>query len=783
MRRVLLFLLLCITILTGCGKNEDGEERNPEPIADWKEGFAVSGEITENQEFWIQEFLPLQYDEEMLDPETEAIWFYSSLSQSCTYGSKLYRLNIVRKLPYSDPSRWFLYEYDAETMESKTREVTLEMLKQQDTEEIAPFLIGMNVINEDEFVFQWAEMGKNEEGKYHPVVNRMIYTDLHGQTDAADLLEPYLQMNIVRDEVSEQGILLPTGYCVCDGQGNTYVRAGHTDRGYTKLYAFDRKGQAVLEYQCDENHVVEEPLRMETGEIVYSVYNFRERNYSFLWADTSTGKMCDLGKLENGDRIVKFYGMQGNSCYYQARDGIIRWNLKSGERNLCFSFQENGIPSSFDTMMIFRKDAPPMLRMYQWGNDKVEDWLIVLSDTEVSRDKDVKIVALAKDTPGIKQVSECATICARKDFNHLFSLTNVEEKDAEDYRTKVFAEMVAGGGPDLMYVTRADMEILWEKGLLVDMNELLSEETREKILPGVLQMGTREGQLVGLAGHVQVDGMAVSKDTWTQSTWRLEDIISMMESGKIESTVFYAGPNIFFRSLAVQNMLTNDCLEDSFLIDWEKRESHFTDERFIKLLELTKKGDREGEDESGTIFNGGSRIAFFSVCTPEGVCDAMRAIEAEGGFCVGFPNSGTGGNYLVAENVLVVNANSKHKEEIALYLETFLGESVQKLLENWRYEDLSVCKLTPVEMALTEKELAELTEEERRKVVEEYEQAKADREAAEAFLESCVPEPRQYPDINRILYEEFDAMNNGDKDARQVAEIIHKRVQIYLDEE
>lgn len=118
-----------------------------------------------------------------------------------------------------------------------------------------------------------------------------------------------------------------------------------------------------------------------------------------------------------------------------------------------------------------------------------------------------------------------------------------------------------------------------------------------------------------------------------------------------------------------------------------------------------------------------------------------------------------------------------------MYLETFLGESVQKLLENWRYEDLSVCKLTPVEMALTEEELAELTEEERRKVVEEYEQAKADREAAEAFLESCVPEPRQYPDINRILFEEFDAMNNGDKDARQVAEIIHKRVQIYLDEE
>ena len=59
--------------------------------------------------------------------------------------------------------------------------------------------------------------------------------------------------------------------------------------------------------------------------------------------------------------------------------------------------------------------------------------------------------------------------------------------------------------------------------------------------------------------------LVVSGETWSRDTWQLEDIIGLMEEGK----------------------LTGDSLGDFFLIDWENRSSHFDDERFIRLLELT----------------------------------------------------------------------------------------------------------------------------------------------------------------------------------------------------
>ena len=130
--------------------------------------------------------------------------------------------------------------------------------------------------------------------------------------------------------------------------------------------------------------------------------------------------------------------------------------------------------------------------------------------------------------------------------------------------------------------------------------------------------------------------------------------------------------------------------------------------------------------------------------------------------------------------MLVVNANSNKKKEIAEYLEHFLGEEIQGLCEEGIYRNLSVCKLTSREESPLETE--GLTEEEREQLEKERAQAEEDRKLAEAFLESCVPAPRQYPELNQILEEELGAMAEGDKDAGQVAEIIHKRIQVFLDE-
>ena len=779
-RKVWLMFLICISLLTGCGKLEGStqEESNAESLAHWKEGFIVTDEITEEQRYWIQEYIPWKYDDIEMNLQEERILFLYSLSPSCTYQSKIYRLNAIIHPPYVQAVRWILWEYDTETMECYSHEISYEQLGQDKQQDSSSFLVDMDVVSEGEFIFQWTEVEEDSEKKFHQTVSRMIYSDLKENSSAVDLWGTYLQKGIVKDD-GEDAAVIPHGYCVCDGQGNTYVKAEERENGFTKLYVFDRTGQAIMEYRCDAEQEIGEPMRMESGELVFPVRDVHARNYIFLWPDTTTGEMRKLGQLSSSQQIEKLYGMQGNSVYYQVREGIIQWDVQSGKRNLVFHFQENGVPMGYKTMLVLRKDAPPILRVYSEVDDSFEDWLVVLSDKKVEGKDVVRVANLTEDKLGIRQVSECATLSSKKDLNCLFSYES-HEGSLEDYRTKIMAELVAGEGPDLLYVSPADMEILQKKGILADMNEFLTQETMDRLLPGVIQMGSRGGQLIGLTGNVTVLGMAVSRDVWKQDTWTLEDVISLMERGSLESSLFYGGPNLYFSSFAVQKLFIEYSLEESFLIDWEKRESHFKDMRMNQFLDLTAKEKNSGTDESGTWLADGTRVAFFSMDSRDQIPEMIKQLEKENGRFVGFPTEGVSGNYLDAKGMLVVNANSNKKKEIAEYLENFFGEEIQGLCKRGMYTNLSVCKLTGEEASSVEFE--GLSEEEREQLEKERAQAEEDRKLAEAFLESCVPAPRQYPELNRIIEEELGTMAEGDKDARQVAEIIHKRIQIFLDE-
>ena len=781
MTRLAMIILICITILTGCGKQDNrfSEDGSAEPTVNWKEaGFVASEEVTEEQGYWIQEFVPWKHGDLDINRETEELVTLESLSPTCTDNGRIYRLNTVIHPPYVKPVRWILEEYNTESMNCSIREITYEQLGQEKQQTGDIFLVGMDVVRGGDYVFQWTETARNEQNLSHQTVSRMIYSNLGTEVSAVDLWESYLEKNIATEEFYESTVI-PQGYCVCDSEGNTYIKTGEKQNGYTELYVFDRAGQAVMEYRCDAEQGIGEPMQMESGELVFPVLDPHEENYTFLWPDTSTGEMRKLGQLSSSQQIEKLYGMQGNSVYYQVSEGIIKWDIQSGKRNLVFSFRENGVPGGYEKTLVLREDAPPVIRMYRNKGEQLEDWLVVLSDTKVERDNDVRIADLGSDMLGSQQVSECATIMSRKDLNCLYSY-ETGGAGTEDFRTKIMAELAAGDGPDILFVSEDDMEILRDKGLLADLREYLSQDTLDQLLPGVIEMGTREEKLVGLAGNVMALGLAVSRDVWKQDTWTLEDVISLMESGRLESTLYYTGMDTYFSTYAVQNWLMEYCLENSFLIDWEKRQSHFQDERLIQLLDLTDRGGKSGTDESGTWLGEGNRIALFTIGSESGILKMVTRVEKENGFCVGFPTNGSCGNYLEASGMIVVNANSNKKKDISEYLENFFGEEIQGLCKRGMYTNLSVCKLTGEEASSVEVE--GLSEEEREKLEKERAQAEADRRLAEAFLESCVPAPRQYPELNRIIEEELGAMAEGDKDARQVAEIIHKRIQIFLDE-
>lgn len=107
-----------------------------------------------------------------------------------------------------------------------------------------------------------------------------------------------------------------------------------------------------------------------------------------------------------------------------------------------------------------------------------------------------------------------------------------EEDDIETYRTRIMADIMSGGSPDILCVSLEDMEILAEAGALVPIDELVSEETLGNLLPNVLQFGTYEGKLTGIIPFITAQTLITSENIWSGDSWSLDDVLKLAEEKK-----------------------------------------------------------------------------------------------------------------------------------------------------------------------------------------------------------------------------------------------------------
>lgn len=787
----LITLLLSCALLSGCGDNPEKEE-----TVDWKtEGFAVSGEVEEKQKLWVTEYIPWTHENVVVEDGKETL--YPSDISPRAYGDKIYQLNTIYNP--SDPNyqaiRWILEIYDTKTMSSSVRELSCEQLGEDDSLPNHYILKAMDLVEEDSYVFQWVEIEKNSEELSRQAANRMIYLNPQGDIYKVDLLDTYLEKGIAKDTFESQ-VLIPA-CCVCDDAGNTYHKARFSRYGYTQLYVMDKDGAVLMEYIGALDQAIEDPMRTESGELIYPVYDGAAHSYSFIWPDTETGEMrvlCTLNDIRNSkQRIKQLYGIQGNIVYYEISDGIVAWNIKSGSRTLVLSYRENGISDKFTTMLVLREGQPPLLRLsWKSHDDGDEDWLAPLSEEPVQREDPIRVAALVSDSVGSSQVSECCALVSRKDMNQTFLYQKVGP-DADAFRTKIMAELVAGNGPDILYVSRADMARLQELGLLADLRELIPQETLEDLWPGAVSMGTVDGMLAGLPLCItEAKTLAVTWDTWEKDTWQLEDITALMDEGRLYSSVYYPYQQLYFGTWRIGYDLAECMLADSFLIDWEKRESHFEDKRFIHMLELVERFWKrvwDGEysallsDDTGSWFHGGKNIVYISINYHKNIEEFGVMEDKEGAHYVGYPTNGGSCSYLNTSGMLVVNANIKNKEKIEMFLKYCFEDKIQ-----------GVCDMLPfcadpafsVRRFHTE-EIEQTSEGEyfwRGVKLSVMEDGTTSLHRAISFLESCVPSPAFDPNIIKIIDEELYVYRdiNNNRSVEETAKIIDSRVQVYLDE-
>lgn len=528
------------------------------------------------------------------------------------------------------------------------------------------------------------------------------------------------------------------------------------------------------------------------GRTVVSRYD-SERNISRLTWYQEDGKEKPLGDLEDVAVLSMTVDGDGILYYLGNDDTLVRWDVEQNTREILFRLHENGIEWDVNGCGISVNDEG-MPRICSFGRGT--GIVYRMTDREIPGEDKIRLCSLEGEA-GIYYFQKIAA-GFRQNGGSVRIALELEKKSEyqEDYRNRILAEMTVGKGPDILYLSREDMILLQEKGLLLDLTDMISEEVREQLIPGALELGSVDGELVGLVPEVNFSTVGVSRSLWDQDGWTVEEFMDQVEEKGDWQYLFdfsgsSAGGRYFF------NIIIPAQLESLSLLDLEAGTCDFKNEKFIRILEFCKKFSsleyREGEvrwdrDESARKLREGESAADIRHLYG-GLTEFTDIMERYGDDCriVGFPTGLGSGNYVdsYSYGYLVVNAETKQKEEIRKFFDLLLSIDNQMDTSGCSVR-MDVLSSYLVSSFMGQNSVVHYNpsdpEDQRSYMIAVKPDGTSYVEEFLEFVKSCTPEPYCPPEISRILREEGTAYFENGRSAEETADTIQRRVWLYLEE-
>lgn len=548
------------------------------------------------------------------------------------------------------------------------------------------------------------------------------------------------------------------------------------------------------EYPWNTNSWERQAFDLADGRTILSRYNSTDWNSRLTWYGEERGEE-PLGTLE--DEIVHsmMIGRDG-MLYYLGNTSLVRWNVEENTRETLLDLRVNRIDAVAGTGGLAENGKGELL-LCQMSREK--GTIYVLTDEEPADGEKIRLCSLRSEPNNYYK--ELATTFRHNGGRIGIGIEYEENREyQEDYRNRILAEMVAGGGPDMLLVSRSDMILLQEKGMICDLSDMVLQETKQEVIPAVIELGSVDGEWVGMVTGASFATMSTVNQIWDKDGWNLQEFIELLESKDDWECPFnYMGHEANDSSLLYDVFLHDTA--NSFVLDLEQGISNFDSDEFTHILELSKKyGGRSIDDlrwlsdnECNRMLKEGNMVAQIHRMYEglESFSQIMRKYGEDGNI-VGFPTQEGSGNYVSSYSFdyLVVNVRSEHREEIKKYLELLLDYDNQFRAEGCsvRMDVLRNC----VKNVATHDN--NTTTEYSRQILSNdpdnplYKDITVKRDGTSyleeflAFVESCEPEPYSPPQVGTIIGDEIVMFFEGSKSAEDVAKIIQSKMQLYLSE-
>ena len=776
---ILMMLLACFLLIAfaGCGgqSQDPSQEDGTQVLSDqWKNGFKDSGQdplrggkTSETPYHVVGLSTPV--------PGADSDISYDRMAY--TYSDK----EVFFLMSYKTEEGWkySLEQYDiqSESLTSGTRVFQEEGLQ--------GYFDGLSFCGEEELAARFVSV----DGEGIPQEIRLFTFDREGGN----------VKNVLLDYAYREPVWGPMmSYTSFLSDGNYFYLVNYLESG---LLVFDREGKEV----CRDMPGVSGDTYYTTGcsapdgSVIVSKANMANRKTTLFYLQGD--KENQLGELPGVNHQAFALGGDG-SFYYFDNNYLVQWNISTGEKKVLL----NSIVAGVDTTWLSALSAITFstngrVLLHGWsGTNPGEMEILTCSEEEVETEGNQLVFAYVKlgddlfysSLPMEYSKEHPQTPVTFQRHTGVYTGDIDAYRDVYDaYRTRVIADILSGGGPDIVLLTNEDARNLYENGALLGLAEYLNPELREKIFPSALERGVIDGKLIGVDPKLEGSVMLVSNAVWEGDSWTIEDVVKLADERK---------PQYLLAAVDyTKNMVTNSpgnllyyffsiFPEKSPFLNLEAGTCDFENKTFIRLLEICKEyGEKPTleEDQFYEMLKTGECLStVVDVRNMQWFSQNMKPLEKSCHF-VGFPGQ-KGYGYAFSYEMLVVNANSENKEAALEFIwDLFSLKTQQKISYNGGSVREDVVRESVKEKGfnyLTERSpgfdlgdgsyLSLEAKEDGSSFLEEYVTALKGLEGQDSRTEA----------VYDIVKSDAKMYFAGDRPAKETAKIIQNRVQLYLDE-
>lgn len=433
------------------------------------------------------------------------------------------------------------------------------------------------------------------------------------------------------------------------------------------------------------------------------------------------------------------------------------------------------------------------------GKSEVElAYLTKKKGSEVPEKKILTLGTMSLDYDTRKQVIEYNKTNAQYRIEVKEYLTDVSIDGYEDALEKMSTDIVSGNCPDLIDLSNANMQRYIAKGVLADWYPFMEKDeemNKEDYLENILRAYEVDGKLYTLPSRFYINTIiAKQSDFGDRQSITLEEL--MEKTKELPEDV-----ELYEYATKSSILMWNTMMNMEQYVNWSTGECKFNNEEFIRALEFANQFEKEisfdeEQPSTSTKLREGKLLMMNSSISSVQEYQMYSAMFGEPIAFVGYPTTKENGSFISGGgSSLAISAKSPYQEGAWQFVRKELTKEEQEKGSDGAGYGFPIMK------SALEKQFAKDMEEEYYEDVDgnkkkqpkttwgyddfsvEIYAATKEEVAVVRNLIDTVDTVYQYDEqIYQMISEESEAFFEGQKSAKEVADIIQSRVQIYVNE-